>query len=639
MPVTNPRLSNWDVGSLVGGKYQLRRLLGSGAMGAVYEARHVRTGKKVAIKVLSPEMASNRETEARFFQEARAAGAIEHENVVDIYDVDTDGGAPFIVMELLRGESLGAFLERRGRLGVDEALQVIVPALEGIEAAHRDGIVHRDLKPDNIFLCRDRNGRFMRSKVLDFGISRVATPADGSHLRMTVDGTLMGTPLYMAPEQLQSATAVDPRTDVYAMGCVLFEMLTGRPPFVSENVAEIFIQIATCEPPDPCAHRPELPRAVGDVVGRALAKEPSARFESMRELARALLVAREGGVEGPSDDMVAATLVADRDDLMKTSPDRPVVTSPREDDDAETSFFDRTSTSAEMEALRAASKDSADTSRDLNEMMARLASSSTTALDDLESSALAWGYGGDDETGAIDIRRVVEPPARSGTRVSLGASEGPDPIEHHASSGAQHAVAPEDGSPLVLPTHGARPVVVGIAITAMVLAGVGFVSVSGDSEISATPATASPAVVTEAPASTPSSSRPTSSLVPEAAPEPTNARDDSLPSGVEPPPLSPEPPSSDADDAPAMRSTVASAASPSNTPSQMTSSTRSEARTPEPAREASNRPVERPATPTAPSTTTPPPATTAMAPPAPTVEPAATRAAGRLGAASSIDDF
>ncbi|MCA9613963.1 MAG: protein kinase, partial [Myxococcales bacterium] len=532
MPVTNPRLSNWDIGSLVGGKYELRRLLGSGAMGSVYEARHVRTGKKVALKVLSPEMASNREAEARFFQEARAAGAIEHENVVDIYDVDTDADAPFIVMELLRGESLGAFLLRRGPLGVDEALQLIVPVLEGIEAAHRDGIVHRDLKPDNIFLCRDRNGRFLRSKVLDFGISRMSTPPDGSHLRMTTDGTLMGTPLYMAPEQLQSATAVDRRTDVYAMGCVLFEMLTGRPPFVSDNVAEIFIQVATKEPPDPCSLRQELPRPVGQVVRRALSKAPAARFESMRELARALLVAREGGADEPSDDMVAATLVVDREDLAQTAPDRPVVALPREDDDAETSFFDRTSTSAEMEALRVASSEPTQAaSRDLPELLARLASSSTTSLDELESSALAWGYAGDDETGAIDLRSMPEP-ARSGTRLGLGPSVDarseapvapPGPVVGGADSQARVARSVEEDAPWVLPTRSPRPLVVGVVL-AVVLFGVLALVFSGDTEEVAT-----------TPESVPSLLPPP--IAPPTAPsEAASAPAQPLPSGVEPPP-------------------------------------------------------------------------------------------------------
>lgn len=589
---TAPRLSRWDIGSLVGGKYELRRLLGTGAMGSVYEARHVRTGKKVAIKVLTPEMASNREAEARFFQEARAAGAIDHENVVDIYDVDTHGDAPFIVMELLRGESLAAFLHRRGPLAVDEALQVIVPALEGIEAAHRDGIVHRDLKPDNIFLCRDRNGRFLRSKVLDFGISKVSATTDASHLRMTAVGTLMGTPLYMAPEQLQSATQVDARTDVYALGCVLFEMLTGRPPFVSENVAEIFIQIATTEPPPPSSLRPGISRAIDGVILRALAKTPGTRFESMRELARALLVARENGDLDIPREMVAETLIADREELIRTSPDRPVVDlaalgagDPRgksegedehdgdtrfEDEYGETSFFDRAISSTEQPAFSAVAPEADSRTQDLSELMARLASSSTGALDDLESSAVAWGYGRDDETGTIDLSRLD---SRTDTQLGLGprTTSGATSTSHATSNAtststsnttststsnatstpSSNATTDTDPSarprgdsnkePIALPMHGLRPIWLAVGalvlVTGVVLVASGGDATGGEATDERTgESNEDPSTRTTSATSTPSAtSRPAKSTPARTNDESEVTPSSGLPTGIEPP--------------------------------------------------------------------------------------------------------
>ena len=441
-------------GELIGGKYELRRRVGVGAMGAVYEARHIRTGKRVAVKVLVPEMASNPEAGDRFFREARAAGAIEHPSVVDIYDVDLDGGTPFIVMELLRGETLADFMERRGALAVDEALHVTIPAMEGVHAAHRDGIIHRDLKPENIFLCRDRNGRFVRSKVLDFGISKMSMPADASRLRMTAEGTLMGTPLYMAPEQLESATAVDARTDVYAMGCVFFEALTGRPPFDSQNVAEIFVMIATREPPHPSEVESEVPRAVGDVVRRALSKDPADRFDSMRELARALLLAREGNYHAaaPSPEAMADTVVATggKGKWSDTVPDeRPSAGEPDDEtivvgrlsmldetdehhafsDEDETNLFDRGLVSeAEGLALAASEAKEAADSADAADaedpgfakLKSRFQSMRAEALDDPTAPAEAWGYG-DEETGSFDVERGgpsgSEAPATSASAV------------------------------------------------------------------------------------------------------------------------------------------------------------------------------------------------------------------------------
>jgi serine/threonine protein kinase len=273
------------VGSTIGGKFEIIRLLGMGGMGAVFEARHLVTGKSLALKWLKAQTAEEQQGVARFVREAQAAGRVRHPHVVDVYDVGQHGDGHFLVMELLRGESLSDLLERR-RLNLDEAVTLLVPAIQGVGAAHRQGVVHRDLKPDNIFLCHNEDGSIWGPKVLDFGISKVA---DTSSPSLTQSGTTLGTPHYMSPEQIRGLSDTDYRTDIYALGVILYEALAGHVPFDGESYGAIAIEIATASP-TPLLHlRSDLPGTAGDIVAKAMARSPSERFQSADELASALL--------------------------------------------------------------------------------------------------------------------------------------------------------------------------------------------------------------------------------------------------------------------------------------------------------------------------------------------------------------
>jgi eukaryotic-like serine/threonine-protein kinase len=271
-------------GSVIGGKFEIIRLLGMGGMGAVFEARHVVTAKPVALKWLKAHTAEEQQGVARFIREAQAAGRVHHPHVVDVYDVGQHGDGHFLVMELLRGEPLSALLER-SRLSIDEAISLLVPAIQAVGAAHRQGVVHRDLKPDNIFLCRNEDGSIWGPKVLDFGISKVNDTTSPS---LTQSGTTLGTPHYMSPEQIRGLSDTDFRTDIYALGVILYEALSGSVPFDGESYGAIAIDIATASP-TPLMHlRSDLPGATGDIVAKAMARSPSERFQSADELASAL---------------------------------------------------------------------------------------------------------------------------------------------------------------------------------------------------------------------------------------------------------------------------------------------------------------------------------------------------------------
>jgi tRNA A-37 threonylcarbamoyl transferase component Bud32 len=275
-----------EAGELVDGRYRIEQGLGSGGMGVVFAATHVATGRKVALKWLISRGLYRTQSERdaavqRFLREAQAAGRIKHPNVVDVYDAGTDPGAPYLVMEKLEGETLRARIER-GTIGWDEALEVLVPAMHGVMAAHAQGVVHRDLKPDNIFLAQSAGGAIV-PKVLDFGVSRLHVP-DSAEPSLTRTGTLIGTPAYMPLEQLRGEGNVDARTDVYALGVMLYEMLAGRRPYVARNAADFAALIAS-EPPSALgAHRPELRGAREAAVMKALARAPADRQASVQEL-------------------------------------------------------------------------------------------------------------------------------------------------------------------------------------------------------------------------------------------------------------------------------------------------------------------------------------------------------------------
>ncbi len=271
-----------EIGDLIDGKYRIVRQLGQGGMGEVYEALHEGIGKPVAVKVLRPQDAPEGELVARFHREAQAAASAGHRGIVDIYDVGTaDDGSPFLVMELLQGESLADRLDRRGRLDLPEAAYVVCQVLSALSAAHDVGVVHRDLKPENVFLV-ESGAALPEVKLLDFGISRVIVP--GTVTRMTRSGAVMGTPAYMSPEQAAGKSDIDHRTDLFSIGVMLQECLTGRLPFDGDNYNALIAAIISTEPPRPGELRPELPHEIDDLVHRALRKDREARHQSAAEL-------------------------------------------------------------------------------------------------------------------------------------------------------------------------------------------------------------------------------------------------------------------------------------------------------------------------------------------------------------------
>ena len=283
MPEVRPR-----PGDLLGGKYRIEREIGSGGMGVVYEVTHlVMTERRFAVKWLLP-LNDGGEAARRFVREARIAGSIRHPNVVDVYDINIGEDGCFMVMELLEGESLDARLRRVGCLGGGEACRILLSCLPGVAAAHAAGVIHRDLKPGNIFLCRTPDPQSSYPKVLDFGISR-ALPAAGSSSESTETrkGTLIGTPAYMAPEQLRGA-ACDVRTDVYALGITLYEMLSGQRAYDAPTYADLIVRVVSgdAEPLDSLV--PDLPPGLCRAVMRAMHRDPAQRFASVAELAESL---------------------------------------------------------------------------------------------------------------------------------------------------------------------------------------------------------------------------------------------------------------------------------------------------------------------------------------------------------------
>jgi serine/threonine protein kinase len=271
--------------------YEVVSLLGEGGMGTVYLALHPIMGRKAAIKVLKPELARDESLVMRFFNEARAANAIRHPNIIDIIDVGLlpDDNVPYMLMEFLEGESLATRLERARQLDVGSAVEIASQTASALAAAHSKGIVHRDLKPDNLFLVPDEMvGTGERVKVLDFGIAKLRDDMRGSSMK-TLTGAIMGTAAYMSPEQCQGLIEkLDHRTDVYALGIILYEMLCGGPPFISEGFGDIIIMHVMKEPVPPEQKNPAVPYAVSAAILRALAKSPADRFQSMHEFQAAL---------------------------------------------------------------------------------------------------------------------------------------------------------------------------------------------------------------------------------------------------------------------------------------------------------------------------------------------------------------
>jgi serine/threonine-protein kinase len=287
-PARQP-LAGIQEGEILDGKYRIERILGVGGMGMVVAARHLQLDERVAIKFLLPGLLADADAVGRFLREARAAVKIRSDHVARVLDVGTSpAGGPYIVMEYLEGGDLAARLKRHGPLPVEEAVDFVLQACVALADAHGIGIVHRDLKPANLFCLLRTDGQLV-IKVLDFGISKVsgATGPDAG-MSLTSTTSVMGSPLYMSPEQMRSARDVDRRTDIWALGIVLFELLTGRPPFLGDTLPDVAIKVATEPPPSVQSLRADVPAGLEAVILRCLQKSPGTRYQDVGELAVAL---------------------------------------------------------------------------------------------------------------------------------------------------------------------------------------------------------------------------------------------------------------------------------------------------------------------------------------------------------------
>jgi eukaryotic-like serine/threonine-protein kinase len=277
------------LGQILASKYRLDAIIGSGGMGHVYKATNTLIGRTVAIKMLRKEHASNGGIVERFLREARTANLVQHPNIVDVIDVGTaDDGVPFLVQEYLEGETMLQYAEKqRGKIPIAELIEIMGPVLSAVADAHDQNIVHRDLKPENVFLAGKRKKRV--PKVLDFGISKVR----GVEGEITMAGVMMGTPAYMAPELAVSSKDADPRADVWAIGVIVFEMLSGQLPFDGDSVLEVLRAVTTTDARKLSDVAPGVPVSVSNVVAKCLSRDPNDRYSNARELGMELARAFE----------------------------------------------------------------------------------------------------------------------------------------------------------------------------------------------------------------------------------------------------------------------------------------------------------------------------------------------------------
>ena len=310
--------------------YELRELVGDGAMGVVYLAEHPVLRRRVAVKLLKRQYLESPSLVTRFVNEARAAAAIHHPNVIEVIDVGmVEDEVPYIMMEFLEGEPLSRRLTRE-RLGIGKAVDIAIQAARAVSASHAIEIVHRDLKPENLFLVPDpMSPGGERVKVLDFGIAKLRPDWGGSDGPKTRTGVIFGTPAYMSPEQCRGLNdEVDGATDIYALGCILFEMLCGRAPYVSAGWGDVLMMHMSDDIPVPSTDNPRVPPALDKVVRTALAKKKTDRFSNMRDMHRALAQSRNDVQDTPApvvktDPQMPAILVG-VDELGRSSGAAPV---------------------------------------------------------------------------------------------------------------------------------------------------------------------------------------------------------------------------------------------------------------------------------------------------------------------------
>ena len=317
---------------MVLGSYEIVRKIGEGGMGVVWEGRHGALRKRVAIKTLKPEVAVNADFVARFVREGRAAARIRHPNAVDVVDVGVENGIPYLVMDLLEGESLAERITTKGPLTTKELSDIMVPILLALAAAHDEGIIHRDLKPENIFLAKGRDGTVVPT-LLDFGVAKLT----GEEAHLTQSSTFMGTPYYMSPEQANDSKGVDARTDVYSAAVVMYEALAGKKPFEGSSIIVLVRLICDGEYLPLDAAAPNTALEYVDIVQRAMGTEASMRYESARAFAAAILPfasTRIRGTFGPSLGYEEASYeprsgVTDVRDLRRELNASPVPPAPR----------------------------------------------------------------------------------------------------------------------------------------------------------------------------------------------------------------------------------------------------------------------------------------------------------------------
>jgi eukaryotic-like serine/threonine-protein kinase len=321
IPSETKTMDPW-LGSVVGERYRVEEQIGQGGMGVVYLGRHLELGKRVAIKRLDPRIASDPTSFERFRREAIAASRIESPHVVHVFDWGKAAdGSPFLVMELLEGYDLRELFRREGRLLPEPAVAIVVQVLRALQRTHQAEIVHRDLKPENVYLCRyDTDEPYV--KLLDFGISKQTTRTAGDD-PVTRTGMIMGTASYMSPEQARGDETLDVRSDLYSVGAILFEALTGRVPHRGRTYEATLVDICTRDADDVRLHAPLTPALLAEVVARALKRDVERRYQSAKEFLEAL------GAAVPDASLRASDLIPDRSgpthtDLQTTGPASPI---------------------------------------------------------------------------------------------------------------------------------------------------------------------------------------------------------------------------------------------------------------------------------------------------------------------------
>ncbi|NUP07876.1 MAG: protein kinase [Polyangiaceae bacterium] len=292
---------NLQPGQILADKYRIVRQIGQGGMGSVYEGENIRIHRRVAIKTLHAQVAGKSDVLQRFEREAQAAGRIGSEHIVEVLDMgDLQDGSRFMVMEFLDGTTLGDRIVKQGRIAPRDLVSVMSQMLDGLNAAHQAGIIHRDLKPANVFLLSSRGGRPDFVKILDFGVSKFNV-LNSDEMSMTRTGAVMGTPYYMSPEQAKGARTIDARSDLYSVGVIIYEAVTGQVPFNAETFNELIFKIALESPPPPEQFVPNLDQAFGVLMRRAMARDPNERYQTAADLKEAMLAwardfdARGGG--------------------------------------------------------------------------------------------------------------------------------------------------------------------------------------------------------------------------------------------------------------------------------------------------------------------------------------------------------